>query len=312
MLNPALAAGAIIACSAAMLKAVELARRLAPLPRPLLLVGQSGVGKGLLARFIHVQSARAGAFVAVAGGELSESLLHDQLAGHEAGAFTGAQRRVRGAFERAHNGTLFVDELPLWSHAAQSAVLRALDERLITRLGGERELPLDCRVVLASNQPLETLVSKGRLLSDLRWRIGEFVIEIPPLAGRAVDVAALSYHFLDEARTAFGGLGPVLFDPDALERLVTYHWPGNVRQLRSVVEWSWTLAAMEAAERIGLSHLPASVLRDEAPRVPLDSGTRRALSRWAYDRAGHSRTAAAELLGLHPNTIDHHRRTATG
>ncbi len=312
MLNPALAAGAIIACSAAMLKAVELARRLAPLPRPLLLVGQSGVGKGLLARFIHVQSARAGAFVAVAGGELSESLLHDQLAGHEAGAFTGAQRRVRGAFERAHKGTLFLDELPLWSHAAQSAVLRAVDERLITRLGAERELPLDCRVVLASNQPLDALIGSGRLLSDLRWRIGEFVIEIPPLAGRAVDVAALSYHFLDEARAAFGRPGPVLFDPAALERLITYHWPGNVRQLRGVVEWSWTLAAIGAAERIGLTHLPASVLRDAAPRMPLDSRTRHALSRWAYDRAGHSRTAAAELLGLHPNTIDHHRRAATG
>ena len=312
MLNPALAAGAIIACSAAMLKAVELAQRLAPLPRPLLLVGQSGVGKGLLARFIHVQSARAGDFVAVAGGELAESLLHDQLVGHEAGAFTGAQRRVRGAFERAQNGTLFLDELPLWSHAAQSAVLRAVDERLITRLGAERELPLDCRVVFASNQPLEVLVSSGHLLSDLRWRIGEFVIEIPPLAGRAVDVAALSYHFLDEARADFGGPGPVLFDPAALERLVTYHWPGNVRQLRGVVEWSWTLAAMHAAERIGLTHLPASVLRDAAPRVPLDSSTRHALSRWAYDRAGQSRTAAAELLGLHPNTIDHHRRAATG
>ncbi len=295
-----------------MIKAVELARRLAPLSRPILLVGQSGVGKGLLARFIHVQSARAGDFVAVSGGELSESLLHDQLAGHEAGAFTGAQRRVRGAFERAHNGTLFLDELPLWSHAAQSAVLRAVDEHLITRLGAERELPLDCRVVLASNQPLEALVSNGRLLSDLRWRIGEFVIEIPPLAGRAVDVAALSYQILDEARAAFGLPGPVLFEPAALERLVTYHWPGNVRQLRGVVEWSWTLAAMEAAERIGLRHLPASVLRDEEPPLALDSSTRRALSRWAYDRTGRSRKAAAQLLGIHPNTIDNHRRAATG
>jgi DNA-binding NtrC family response regulator len=201
--------------------------------------------------------------------------------------------------------------LSLWSHGAQSAVLRAVDERLITRLGAERELPLDCRVVFASNQPLAALVSSGRLLSDLRWRIGEFVIEIPPLAGRVVDVAALSYHFLDEARTEFGP-GPVLFDPCALERLVTYHWPGNVRQLRGVVEWSWTLAAMDAVERIGLTHLPASVLRDEAARVPLDSSTRHALSRWAYDRAGRSRTAAGELLGLHPNTIDNHRRAATG
>src|SRR5919108_6512538 len=121
MIHAAAGAGAIVALSAAMVKTVALARRLAPLPRPILLVGQSGVGKGMLARFIHAHSGRSGDFIAVAGGELSESLLHDQLAGHEPGAFTGAQRRVRGAFERAQNGTLFLDELPLWSLGAQSA-----------------------------------------------------------------------------------------------------------------------------------------------------------------------------------------------
>jgi DNA-binding NtrC family response regulator len=295
-----------------MLKAVELARRFAPLPRTVLLVGQSGVGKGLLARFIHVQSERPGSFVAVAGGELSESLLHDQLAGHEAGAFTGAHRRVRGAFERAQQGTLFLDELPLWPHAAQSAVLRAVDERLITRLGAERELPLDCRVVLASNRSLTELVDDGRLLSDLRWRIGEFVIEVPPLAGRAADIAALAYHFVDRVRDEFRTPGPIFFAPEALDRLLTYDWPGNARQLRSVVEWSWTRAGMHSSERIEVQHLPLYVAHGDVPRVSLDSTARRALSAWAYERSRHSRRGAADLLGLHPNTIDNHRRAAAG
>ncbi len=293
MLVPAIAVGAIIASSAAMLRAVELARRFAPLPRPVVLVGQTGVGKGLLARFIHVQSGRVGNLVAVAGGDLSESLLHDQLAGHEAGAFTGAHHRVRGAFERAQLGTLFLDELPLWSRAAQSAVLRAVDERVITRLGAERELSLDCRVVVASNRSLGELVDDGLLLADLRWRIGEFVIEVPPLAGRAADIAALAYHFLDRSREEFGAPGPIFFAPEALDRLLTFGWPGNARQLRGVVEWSWTHAGLQSNERIELQHLPAYVSLDRGPRIALGSAERRSLTAWAYERTGRSRRRAA-------------------
>jgi len=308
MIHAAAAAGAIIGSSAAMAKAVALARRLAQLPRPILLVGETGVGKGLLARLIHADSGRRGEFVALAGGELSDSLYHDQLAGHEAGAFTGALRRVRGVFERAHGGTLFIDELPLWPQQAQSALLRRVDEGLVTRLGAERELALDCRLVFASNRPLAALVESGQLLPDLRWRIGEFVIEVPPLAGRAVDIAQLGYHFLDRARSDFNLAGPVLFAPEALERLVTYTWPGNVRQLRGVVEWSCMQAALHSAERIGVAHLPDYLAALDVPSVALVGTTRRELSAWAFERAGHDRRRAANLLGLHPNTIDRHRK----
>jgi len=312
MVPAAVAVGAVIALSATMMKSVALAKRFAPLPRPVLLVGESGVGKGLLARFIHAQSGRRGDFVAVTGGELSDSLLQDQLAGHEAGAFTGAQRRVRGAFERAQGGTLFLDELPLWSRTAQSAVLRAVDDGVITRLGGERDLTLDSRLVFASNRPLEQLMNEGRLLPDLRWRIRDFVIEVPPLAGRVVDIAALSYQFLDSASHEFGHRGPVAIDPEALERLLVYQWPGNVRQLRSAVEFGWVAAADEEAERIDLHHLPSYLAEATASHTVLDRAARRDLSIWAFERTAHNRRRAAELLGLHPNTIDHHRRAATG
>jgi DNA-binding NtrC family response regulator len=237
--------------------------------------------------------------------------LHDQLVGHEPGAFTGAHGRLIGAFERARNGTLFLDELALWSQAAQSAVLRAVDEAVITRLGGERELSLNCRLLFASNRPVEQLVDEGRLLADLRWRIRDFVIEVPPLADRFVDIAAHSYQFLDEAAVEFGGRGPMWIATDALERLLRYAWPGNVRQLRSVVEWGWVQAATDGAERIQITHLPAYVVHDTARPLMLDRAARRDLSIWAFERAGHNRKRAAQLLGIHPNTIDHRRRVAS-
>jgi len=310
MVHAGVGAEAVIACSTAMLKTVALAQRLAPLPRALLLVGESGVGKGLLARFVHAHSGRHGDFVAVAGGELSESLLHDQLVGHEPGAFTGASLRFRGPFERARNGTLFLDELPLWPRAAQSAVLRAVDEGLLTRLGSERELRVNCRLILASHEPLEQLVAEGQLLPDLRWRIGEFVITVPPLKGRFVDIAALAYHFLDRVREEFPSRGPIWVEPEALEQLLTYRWPGNARQLRGVIEWSWTQAAADGAERIRLGDLPPYVAVDETARAVVNLDGRRALTRWAFEQAGGSRRRAADLLGFHPNTIHNHLAAA--
>jgi DNA-binding NtrC family response regulator len=310
MVHVAVATSAIIACSAAMVKAVTLARRLAPLPRPILLVGETGVGKRLLARFIHSCSGRPGDFVAVAGGELSEALLHGEFAGHEPGAFASAHRRLRGPFEQAQSGTLFLDELPLWPVAVQSMVLRALDEGLIARRGTERELPVSWRLIVASQRALGDLMDDGRLLPALRWWLGEFVIAVPSLRGRFVDIAALSYHFLDRVREELCDPGPALIDPEALDRLVTYRWPGNVRQLRSVVEWSWVQGAASAAERIRTADLPPSVAVDSGPRVAVDLEGRRALSRWAFERAGRNRRGAGRLLGVHPNTIDNHRRAA--
>src|SRR5256884_186162 len=261
-------AASVVACSAAMIEAVALAKRLAPLPRPIVLIGETGVGKRLLARFIHSCSGRPGDFVAVAGGELSEALVHDEFAGHEPGAFASAHRRLRGPFERAQSGTLFLDELPLWPRAVQSMVLRALDEGLIARRGTERELPVSWRLIVASQRALDDLVDDGRLVPALRWCLDEFVIAVPPLRGRFLDIAALSYHFFDRVRGELGGPAPALIDPEALDRLLTYRWPGNVRQLRSVVESSWVQAAASAAERIRTGDLPPSVaLRSRARRA---------------------------------------------
>lgn len=307
MIHPVVAASAIVACSAAMIEVVALARRVAQLSRPIVLVGESGVGKRLLAGFIHLRSGRAGEFVATTGGETSPSVPHP-LSGDDVDIFTGVHARGRPPFERAHNGTLFLEDLPLWPLVAQRALVRAMDAGWIARRDAERALPWSCRLIVASQRALDDLVDDGRLLPALRWSIGEFAITVPPLRGRFVDIAALSYHFLDFARAEFGGTGPTVVEPEALDRLVTYRWPGNVRQLRGVVEWSWVQAAASATERIRIADLPPAVARDDGARVALDVEGRRQLSRWAYERAGRSRRGAAALLGFHPNTIDNHRR----
>ncbi len=287
------AAAAVIASSAAMAKVVSLAARLAPLPRPILLVGETGVGKGMLARLIHSGSRRPGPFAIAAGSELAEP-----------------SGDLRKALERARGGTLFLDQLPFWPQAAQNNILRAFEDESIQAGRGQGESPPACRLIAASDKSLEQLVEEGRLLAEFRWWIGQFVITVPPLRERAGDIAALSYHFLDRVRQEFSETGPTLFDPKALARLVTYRWPGNIRELRGVVEWSWLRASSGQTERIGVGDLPPQVVTD-ASRVRLDLAGRRDLSRWAFERAGHDRKRAAELLGVHPNTIDNHRRASS-
>jgi DNA-binding NtrC family response regulator len=282
------AAGPIIVYSAAMRKAVALGKRFAPLARPVALVGETGVGKRLLARVIHAESGRTGGFVA--GGE--------------------GDPPAPSLLDRAQNGTLFLDDLPRLPLPSQSAVLHALDEQGLAPQGSEREILLTCRLIFASQRPLDELVDQGRLLPALRSLIGEFVIDVPPLRERFADIAALSYHFLDATREKLRGTGPSVLDPEALNRLLTYQWPGNVRELRAAVDWSYVQAAASGTDRIQIHHLPRGVMVDEANRRTVDLEGRRDLSLWAFERAGHDRKRAAELLGVHPNTIDNHRRMA--
>jgi len=301
MVHVAIAAGALVACSAAMAEAVALACRLAPLPRPIAVVGETGVGKRLLAQFVHAHSGRAGPFVTVQGGEVSDSL-QPPLTGDDRRASGPGQARLRATFERAQNGTLFLEDLPLWPRAAQSGVLRVVDEGTLA--------PPGCRLIVASQCGLDELVHDSRLVPAFRWWIGEFVILVPPLRGRFVDIAALSYHFLDRAQAEFGSSVPMVLEPEALDRLLTYRWPGNVRQLRGAVEWSWVQAAASAVDRIRIVDLPPPVVRDDTAAFAVDLEARRELSRWAFERAGGDRKRAAQLLGVHPNTIDNHRRAA--
>lgn len=302
----------IIGHSPALRHALDLATRYARIPDAVLLLGETGVGKGLVARLMHALSGRSGEFVGMSGGQLVDSLLHSQLFGHVKGAFTGAERAVAGAFERARGGTALLDELQLWPLAAQSAVLQAVDEGLMLRLGAERYMQVPCRLLFASNRPLDELESEGRLLKDLRYRIGDFTVEIPPLRERRVDVAALAYFFLDQRRLAAGAAAgiPVLFEASALHRLVTFDWPGNARQLKGAVAYAFVHAAWEAegngAGRIEDRHLPPYL--SAGPRRMMDAATRAEVTEWALERVGGERRAAAAMLGVHPNTIDNRRK----
>lgn len=302
----------LVGCSTALRAALDLARRLAPQFHPVLLVGPTGVGKSTLARLLHDWSGRAGEFVSVTGGELVDSLFHNQLFGHEKGSYTGATDQAPGVFERAAGGTLLLDELQHWSRDKQAAILAPLQDARVTRVGGRRQLPTTCRVVLASTIPLDQLVQDDRLLPDLQYRIGDLVIDLPRLAQRRADVAVLAYHFLDHEREAGGPAVPIMFDPDALERLLLYEWPGNVRELQRVVQYAVVRGAGQ--ERIEVENLPGRLGGLAAARrgawLALTGDERDALAAWALERARGRRQVAADILGLHANTIDNHCKHA--
>jgi DNA-binding NtrC family response regulator len=221
--------------SAAMGRALGLGRRAASSTIPVLLEGETGVGKELFARAIAASGPRAGKpFVAVNCGAIPQNLVESTLFGHEKGAFTGATERHPGKFTEADGGTLLLDEIGELTPEAQVKLLRALQEREIDPVGGKRPLPVDVRLVSASNTPLVELVRAGRLREDLYYRIGVFPIAIPPLRARREDIPALARRFA--ARFAAEEGRPVRgIAPAAMERLVAHDWPGNVRQLENAV-----------------------------------------------------------------------------
>jgi two-component system C4-dicarboxylate transport response regulator DctD len=284
-------------------EALALARRYARTNEHVFLLGETGVGKSRVARLIHEASGRRGAFVVVPGGQLVETLYHSQLSGYAPGAYTGGDRRgAEGAFERARDGTVALEDLQLWGLGAQAAVLQALEEHYLTRIMGRRDVVLTCRAVICSTQSLESLRARGLLLEDLEYRLGDFCVEVPHLRRRRIDIAVLAYHVLDALRIRTPG-GPGLIDPDALEHLLLFDWPGNVRQLQNAVTRAFVHAHGE--QRIRVPHLPSYAV--SAPLGRLDPALRAELALWAFERTGRRRSAA-ELLGVHPNTIDYHRR----
>ncbi len=209
----------------------ELILRYAPSNSPVLVLGESGTGKERAARLIHETSRRkSGPCVAVNCGALPESLLESELFGAEKGAYTDAISRP-GSFERADGGTLFLDEVGEMSPAAQASLLRVIEGKELTRLGGTRPVPLDVRVVSASNRDLKADVAAGRFRSDLFYRLSVLPIRVPPLRERRDDIPLLALHFLQELGRAEPDLGP-----GSRERLCAHPWPGNIRELRSVME----------------------------------------------------------------------------
>lgn len=252
---------AIIGESSAIRRLREEIRRLAPIPSPVLILGESGAGKELVARDLHTFSANPkGPFIAVNCAALPESLVESELFGHERGAFTGADRTRRGAFELAGKGTLFLDEIGELPLPVQAKLLRALEAREITRLGAEKPMQIDARVVAATHRDLDADVANNRFRQDLYFRLNVHVLRVPPLRERASDIPTLVDHFLTTICARFG-MRRKSIDDGAIRILTAFDWHrNNVRELRNVVE---RLIIAAGDDGITADHVPADI-RDAA------------------------------------------------
>ncbi len=226
----------ILGNSPAIQRIKDTIARVAPTEARVLITGEPGTGKELVARWIHYQSRRSeGPLVEVNCAAIPSELIESELFGHEKGAFTGATRQRVGKFELAHGGTLFLDEVGDMSLNAQAKVLRVLEEQRITRVGGERSIPVDVRIIAATNQPLQQKIEEGTFREDLYHRLSVILIHVPPLRERREDIPLLVEYFV-ERLSRYHGLPPRPFSPEALELLQRLEWRGNVRELRNVVE----------------------------------------------------------------------------
>ncbi len=236
---------------------IALARKVAPTEAVILITGESGTGKELFARGIHKESHRKGGpFVAINCAAMPDSLLEAELFGHQKGAFTGAVATREGKFEQAHGGTLFLDEIGDMSLQAQAKILRALQERAIQKIGGNQLIPVDIRVVCATNRKLAEEVANGTFRQDLYYRLNEVNIEIPPLRQREDDLEPLIRHFIAVYIARYGKQVHAI-SPAALEVLKRHTWPGNVRELEHLVHHA---ILMTEGDTIWVEHIPNAAL----------------------------------------------------
>ncbi len=253
----------LIGTSRVMTELLEKVERFAPVNSTVLITGESGTGKELVAKALHRLSPRSHKpFIAVNCAALPESLLESELFGHEKGAFTGATALRKGRFEIAHGGTLFLDEIGEMSLSTQVHLLRVLEERELMRVGGSTPIPVDVRVVVATNRDIREEVSAGRFRRDLYYRIKVLMIDVPPLRERREDIPLLVNKFVrefcEENRRSFAGL-----TDEALEVLVNYDWPGNVRELRNLIE---SMLVLSPDHKIKPSDIPEHIFKRGDPR----------------------------------------------
>ncbi|MCG3118441.1 MAG: Anaerobic nitric oxide reductase transcription regulator NorR [bacterium] len=279
-----------------MAQVLSMVAKLGAADIPVLILGETGTGKELIARAIHQSGKRKHApFVAVNCGALPETLLESELFGHEKGSFTGASARRRGRFELADNGTIFLDEISETTPAFQARLLRVLQEGTFERVGGEATLKVDVRVMAASNQNLPTQVEKGNFRADLFYRLNGFPMTLPALRERREDIALLLQYFLQKyANEVVTG-----FSDRAMEILTNYHWPGNVRELENVVRRAAILAQSESRRLVQIGDLPKEMLESESsPQAqvvyqPLEEQILEMLRALKFSRSAISQTAKA-------------------
>jgi transcriptional regulator with GAF, ATPase, and Fis domain len=278
----------------------------APTDTSILLLGETGSGKDVVARAIHRRSARAnGPILRVNCGAIAPELVDSELFGHERGSFTGASQQRRGWFERADGGTLFLDEIGELPLAAQVRLLRVLQDGTFERVGGGEPLQVSVRVIAATHRDLGAMVRAGRFREDLWYRINTFVIRIPPLRQRRGDIAELAHYFAERIGRQLGAaqLAPTAGDIALLQE---YSWPGNVRELAAVIERAAILgsgARLELAQALGLVEPAAPEPSDDFPT--LDEAMRAHIQRALVRARGKidGEGGAAKLLGLHANTL---------
>ncbi|MGQ9858756.1 MAG: sigma-54-dependent transcriptional regulator [Thermodesulfobacteriota bacterium] len=296
----------IVGQSDAIRGVLELAGRVAPLDTTVLITGETGTGKELVAELIHYQSSRAGGpLVKVNCAAIPETLLESELFGHEKGAFTGAHTARPGKFETANKGTIFLDEVGDIPTSVQAKLLRVLEDKNVERLGGRGAIALDVRIVAATHRDLQALMREGKLREDLYYRLSVARIHIPPLRQRLEDLPILAQHFIGELASKMGKPQAGL-SPEALGELLSHHWPGNVRELAHVLERALITSSSDV---ITAQEIRAAIEGSYQPSAPASERTR--LSLWetvqalekslildALKKADGVQVEAAKLLGI--------------
>ena len=306
----------------AMARVVKLAEQIAPSEASVLITGESGTGKEVMAKYVHSRSKRAGRpFISINCAAIPEALLESELFGHEKGAFTGAVARRIGKFEEATGGTLLLDEISEMDVRLQAKLLRAIQERLIDRIGGSKPVPVDIRIIATSNRNLSDAVKEGSFREDLLFRLNVVNLKLPPLRERPADVAALSDHFVDKYAKA-NGLGRRVLSDEARGALLKAPWPGNVRELENTLHRAVLLAggeiigpdAIAMPDGTGLTELVATTSLATQAREAADSISRAMVGRTVadverdliLDTLDHvlgNRTHAANILGISIRTL---------
>ena len=295
--------GHLIGGSSALEATLKQARAVSGTSATVLLTGENGTGKELLARAVHEESARCDApFVAVSCAALPESLIESELFGHEKGAFTGAVQARKGRFELADGGTLFLDEISELTPTVQVKLLRVLQERAFERVGGTKTVEVDIRLIAACNRDLEKEVESGRFRRDLFYRLNVVPLVLPPLRQRHEDIPVLAAHFAAKAAEKYGRTPPEL-DPVLIEALLEYDWPGNVRELENVIE---RLVVLTSGSRLSIEFLPEKMQRtlpkdaavaDETTLEGAMAALKRRIIAAALKSEGN-KVAAAKRLGI--------------